>query len=94
MDTSVIVGVIGCAVAAGTFFIGRKSSANTTGREWGELMSDIRNIKDDVKELKDGMSDQTKDLKASIRRLHNRIDEHLRNEHHIAIQKQSGEDEK
>ena len=66
MDTNLLIALIGCALAVGTFFIGRQTSANNTGREWGELKSDLKHIKDDVKEIKDTVSTSVEGLRKEI----------------------------
>lgn len=48
INVSVLIAIIGCAVSVGTFFIGRVTSAKTTGKEDGELKSDIKYIRASV----------------------------------------------
>lgn len=48
INVSVLVALIGCALSVGTFFIGRVTSAKTTGKEDGELKSDIKYIRASV----------------------------------------------
>lgn len=48
INVSVLVAIIGCALSVGTFFIGRVTSAKTTGKEDGELKSDIKYIRASV----------------------------------------------
>lgn len=45
INISVLIAVIGCALSVGTFFIGRVTTAKTTGKEDGELKSDIKYIR-------------------------------------------------
>ena len=45
INVSVLIAVVGCALSVGTFFIGRVTSAKTTGKEDGELKSDIKYIR-------------------------------------------------
>lgn len=66
MDTNLLIALIGCVVAVVTFFVGRQTSANNTGREWGELKSDLKHIKDDVKEIKDTVSASVEGLRKEI----------------------------
>ena len=48
INVSVLIAVVGCALSVGTFFIGRVTSAKTTGKEDGELKSDIKYIRASV----------------------------------------------
>lgn len=48
INVSVLIAVVGCALSIGTFFIGRVTSAKTTGKEDGELKSDIKYIRASV----------------------------------------------
>lgn len=48
INVSVLIAIIGCALSVGTFFIGRVTSAKTTGKEDGELKSDIKYIRASV----------------------------------------------
>jgi peptidoglycan hydrolase CwlO-like protein len=48
MELTVAIAVAGLAVSVGTFFIGRVTSAKTTGKEDGELKSDIKYIRASV----------------------------------------------
>ena len=45
INISVLIAVIGCALSVGTFFIGRVTTAKTSGKEDGELKSDIKYIR-------------------------------------------------
>ena len=48
INVSVLIAIIGCALSVGTFFIGRVTTAKTTGKEDGELESDIKYIRASV----------------------------------------------
>lgn len=48
INVSVLIAIIGCALSVGTFFIGRVTTAKTTGKEDGELKSDIKYIRASV----------------------------------------------
>lgn len=78
---------------------GKKDStddAKTTGQEWGELKANIEHIKEDVQEIKTDVkttrADYVKELaeveernRASVRRLHKRMDDHEREYHNKII---------
>lgn len=81
MTWVVIAGIIGIA----TFFIGRTTAAKNDGERWGELKADIRHMKDDISEIKVSLEKNSKDTKESIRRVHERLDEHLRVDHGFAV---------
>lgn len=92
MDTGTIVflcTLMAAAISVAGFFIGRQSAAKKDGTEWGEMKTDIRYIKNDVKDIKTTLGDNVSDLRESIskekedrsesiRRLHEKIDEHIR----------------
>ena len=48
IEISVLIAVIGCALSVGTFFVGRLTAAKSSGKEDGELKSDVRHIKESV----------------------------------------------
>lgn len=89
---AVIAGIIGIA----TFFIGRQTAAKNSGEEWGsfkaELKTDIGYIKRDVSEIKSSVGENNQELRASIRRLHERMDTHERDYHNKIITRHEGED--
>lgn len=86
LDVGLAATLIGCAIGLCTFFLGRQTSAKTTGAEWGELKTDLRYIKQNIADIKLSMGDNIDDLRTaiekeeaerreSVRRLHARIDE-------------------
>lgn len=92
MDVSVVIAVLGAALATATFFAGRQTAAKSSGQEWGRLLSDVGHIKttlDDMERRWNGetkaihieIAKETAERKESIRRLHERIDEHLEKHH-------------
>ena len=48
IDTSVLIAIVGCALSAATFFIGRQTSAKNNGEADGELKADVKYIKSSV----------------------------------------------
>lgn len=48
IDVSVLIAMIGCALAVGTFFVGRVTAAKTSGQQDGEMKANIRYIKESV----------------------------------------------
>ena len=52
MELGVIISVCGLALSAATFFIGRISAGKTSGKENGQILSDIGYIKSSVDSLR------------------------------------------
>lgn len=90
-----------CFVVA-SFLVGqltaRSKSGSESGERWGKLESNLDYIKIDLQEIKTEVaknSDNTRisfekmkeEYKNSIRRVHDRLDSHLQNDHNIAIPK-------
>ncbi len=85
VDTSILLAVLGAGVAAATFFAGRQSAARHGGQEWGELLADVRFIKESLREMKAHLHTEAQELHEeiarereergqSIRRLHEKMD--------------------
>ena len=76
IDISVLIAMIGCALAVGTFFIGRTTAAKSSGKEDGEMQANVRHIKDTVdkqdKKLND-IAENYIDLKDEIAKLKERL---------------------
>ncbi len=92
MDISVVVAVLGAALATATFFAGRQTAAKSSGQEWGRLLGDVEHIKasvdamgrrwdSDTKTLRKEIMQEEAERKESVRRLHVRIDEHIEKYH-------------
>lgn len=90
IETGILLAVCSLAIAAATFFIGRTSAAKQEGETMATMRTDILYIKDSLKEIKDGLRAGDQEHSASIRRVHDRIDEHLRSEHNMKIPKYNG----
>lgn len=83
MEIGVIISICGLALSAATFFIGRISAGKTSGKENGQILSDIGYIKSsvdtlraDVKELNKNHSEiritqaeQSRDIKTLYSRV-------------------------
>ncbi len=52
MEIGLIVSLCGLALSAGTFFIGRITAGKTSGKENGQMLSDIGYIKSSVDSLR------------------------------------------
>lgn len=64
MEIGIIISLCGLALSAATFFIGRITAGKTSGKESGQLLSDlgyikssVDNLRTDVKELSKNHSD-------------------------------------
>ena len=68
---AVILGIVG-------YWIGSQKDAKKYGERWGRLDSNIETIKRDVAEIKT-------DHRDAIRRLHDRLDMHLREDHGLTV---------
>lgn len=68
METSVIIGVLGLALSAAAFFVGRGAAKKGEGREAGEMAMNIKHLVADVAEIKKSLSD-------NVLRLESRIDQ-------------------
>lgn len=98
IETGLLFAAIACALGIAGFFGGKQSSAKNDGVWKGQLDTNVEYIRDDLKEIKATMSatkaftDESiermrEDYKDSVRRVHDRLDDHLRNEHSMAIPK-------
>lgn len=85
MESGLTWAVITGIICIATFFVGRTSAAKNDGERWGTLTADIRHMKDDISDIKVSLEKNTRDTKESIRRIHERIDEHLRREHSMSV---------
>jgi Sec-independent protein translocase protein TatA len=73
MNTNLLIAAAGLVLAAFTFFLGQKRSNIDDGQKLGEFMgeirTDIRNIKDDINEMK-------KDRRATNEQIERAIQQH------------------
>lgn len=89
MTASIIISVVGLLFTAAAFLVGRLTAASDKGIEEGEQKAEIRHIKEQVDKLvKRAEKGEKYDRMAqSGMRLamieHNRLNEHLRNEHGV-----------
>lgn len=59
IDMSALIAVIGCALSIGTFFVGRVTAAKSSGRETGQVLTELGYIKKGI----DGLERDIKDIK-------------------------------
>lgn len=85
LDISILISIIGAAVAVGTFFIGRLTAAKTSGKQDGTMLTEIGYIKANTDEIKAEQKEQRKTnseyaqrltaVEESAKSAHKRIDE-------------------
>lgn len=76
-----ITGIIAIAV----FFLGRQTVAKTDGERWGKLEATLGHMQGDISEIKTAISRNAESTKLSLRRVHERIDTHLREDHGMKV---------
>lgn len=91
IEIGLLIALVGGIIGVATFFIGRQTAAKKDGEQWGEfkaeLKTDITYIKRDVGEIKSSVNDNSRENRESIRRVHDRLDAHLREDHGMTIPK-------
>lgn len=55
IDMSALIAVIGCALSIGTFFVGRVTAAKSSGRETGQVLTELGYIKKGIDGLEQKM---------------------------------------
>lgn len=75
----------GCIISVFTFFIGRMTSARKDGERWGRLETEVSTIRTDVVALGVKIDENIKHNKESMASVHNRLDDHLREEHDMKV---------
>ena len=78
IEIGLLFGAVTLIMGIATYFAGRHGSAKKEGSEWGELKSDIKHIKKNIDEMKQSHSANASDLKGSISRVYDRMDERFR----------------
>jgi len=68
-------------IGLSTFYIGRQSAAKKEGERWGKIEATLQHMQRDIAELKESLSGNARESKGTIRRAHERIDAHLREDH-------------
>jgi DNA-binding transcriptional MerR regulator len=103
MDTttiSVIVSVMAIVFTIATFFVNRSSNSAKDGERWGRLNKELEYMGNDLKEIKslvksneikmnEALEQTKKSTKESLGYLHERLDNHLRDEHGMKIPKRN-----
>ncbi len=83
MELGIIISVCGLALSAATFFVGRITAGKSSGKENGQMLSDMGYVKRGVDDLRDDIKDfreiiekvrieqaaQAQDLKSALRRI-------------------------
>lgn len=83
MEIGIIISIAGLALSAATFFIGRVSAGKNTGRETGQVLSDVGYVKRGVDDLREDIKDfreivenvritqasQARDIKSAFERI-------------------------
>ncbi len=87
IEIALLVSLVGIFLSIATFFIGRQGSARAEGEWKGQLNQKLTNFSEDLKELKELIEENSKNNRDSIREIHERLDEHLRSEHNMAVAK-------
>jgi peptidoglycan hydrolase CwlO-like protein len=59
IDMSALIAVVGCVLSIGTFFVGRMTAAKTSGRETGQVLTELGYIKKGI----DGLERDIKEIK-------------------------------
>lgn len=98
VDIGILISVLGVGLSVLTFFIGQKAGAKKEGEKQGSLLTELAYIKQDLSELKKDFKQinvekihcELNELRSrqvqfdeSVRRLHNRIDDHLSRQHNM-----------
>jgi hypothetical protein len=85
VEIGLIFGLIACIIGIAGFLGGRLAAAKRDGTEWGEFKGDLTHIKNDVAELKQLSLASSAEVKQSISRVYDRMDErfkeHIKNYH-------------
>jgi hypothetical protein len=85
IEIGVLIAVAGVLISAATFFIGRQTAAKVDskveGERWGELNANIKHILKSISGIEEKEIRNAEKVEHSIKRLHERIDEHI-NEYH------------
>ena len=81
IELGLLIAVVGGAIGVSTFFIGRQSAAKSEGERWGKMESALEHIQRDILEVKELAAGNSRNTKEAIRRVHERVDSHLRDDH-------------
>ena len=93
IEIGVIIAIMGAIIGAASFFLGRITSAKQDGEWKGELKADLKHIQASIDRLNDKVETNSDKMDASIRRLHKRIDDHLRLDHKMNLPNEKDSDE-
>ena len=96
LDIGAIVIIISalCGVAGIASFLNNRKKDSGTDGEWrGELRAELKNINTRLENLESKIDKNADKTDSSIRRLHKRMDDHLRHEHNMKLPKESDSDE-
>lgn len=87
LELTLIFAAIACIIGVSSFVGGKQSASKNDGERWGKLEATLQYMQSDLSEIKTTMSDNAKNTRDSLRRLHERIDNHLRNDHGMTVPK-------
>ena len=85
IELSVIFGLIACVIGVISFFTGKQATAKKDGSQWGELLADVKHIKEDMVEVKaqykvintqySDLKTETEIIKRDLKTAFNKIDD-------------------
>ena len=85
VDIGILISAVSVTLALAGFFIGRVTAAKKAGAEDATALTsitkDIAYIQKDLSGIRDAVERSQKSTDESIRRLHDRIDEHVKEYH-------------
>jgi len=82
--------VVCCGLAAASFWRSGNTDNAKESERWGAFNKEMEYVRKDLDEIKNLVGQNSRDTKDSIRRVHDRLDEHLRKEHNQTVPKRSG----
>ena len=90
MDTATVslIGMFVTAIISIASFVRSGKSDNTKDAErWGAFSKEMEYVRKDLDEIKGLVGQNSRDTKDSIRRVHERIDRHLIEQHNMDVPK-------
>lgn len=89
IEIGLVFALVGCLLAVLGFLGGQKKAASSDGERWGKftakLDTELEYIKRDLGDIKQSVGENTHEMKDSIRRMHKRLDEHLKQDHKLTV---------
>jgi CRISPR/Cas system-associated endonuclease Cas3-HD len=90
VEIGILIGVLGFAVTFAIFINNSHKDSKNYGERWGRLQKTLETMEKDMKAMKVSLDDTIAINKVSISEVHERIDNHLRNEHDMNIPRRRG----